>query len=132
MGNFWLKEENKVNPIVDFDKDFVVYYGRKTLARKPILMDRIGARRMLLFIKERLKAQLGMILFDPVGEAKENLECFSKVLMEYIADLKGIKDDWQVRVIEKEKGFNVELEFTLFRADDSCRIVGNVSYERSS
>lgn len=49
-------DEPAINPIVDFKNvdDFVVW-GAKTLPRQPVAMDRVGVRRLCLYMEKSIR-----------------------------------------------------------------------------
>lgn len=64
---------NCVNPIVQFvDTQGFLIFGQKTLQRRPTALDRIGVRRMMLYVEKRIKVASRDLLFEPNDEVFRN------------------------------------------------------------
>jgi hypothetical protein len=79
---------NCVNPIIQFvDTQGFLIFGQKTLQRRPTALDRIGVRRMMLYVEKRIKVASRDLLFEPNDEVFRN---------RFISVAKGILQEVQV------------------------------------
>lgn len=56
--------EANINPIAKFPSEGIVIFGQKTLQVTPSAVDRIGVRRLMIFVKKRISQMASQILFD--------------------------------------------------------------------
>lgn len=50
-----MKSGTMANPIVDLEDDAMVIYGQNNLNRKPTALDRVGVRRLMLYIEKTIR-----------------------------------------------------------------------------
>tara|TARA_Y100001938_G_C7915410_1_gene341716 strand:- start:113 stop:667 length:555 start_codon:yes stop_codon:yes gene_type:complete len=56
--------EVDINPIANFTQEGIVVFGQKTLLADPSALDRINVRRMLIYVKKKVRLIANGILFD--------------------------------------------------------------------
>ena len=60
--------EAKINPITSFPGSAIVVWGQKTLLQAPSSLDRVNVRRLLIYIRRRVRAIALGFLFEPNRE----------------------------------------------------------------
>lgn len=108
-------DEPAINPIVDFKNvdDFVVW-GAKTLPREPVAMDRVGVRRLCVYLEKYVRK----IIYEEVN-LKQSL---SESLEIAIPKVEQFLEDCRLR--------KAYIYFTMgtFRTEDNCEI--NIKFKQ--
>ena len=63
--DFLYSNGNAVNPIVDFVRDGITIWGRRTLQRTPSSLDRVNVRRLMLVVRKIIATAAKIIVFEP-------------------------------------------------------------------
>lgn len=56
---------NAVNPITTFAANGIVVWGQRTLQRTPTALDRINVRRLLIYVRQRIRETTLSLVFEP-------------------------------------------------------------------
>ncbi len=56
---------NAVNPITTFAANGIVVWGQRTLQRQPTALDRINVRRLLIFVRQKIRETTLSLVFEP-------------------------------------------------------------------
>jgi len=77
--------EAKVNPITSFPGSSIVVWGQKTLLQAPSSLDRVNVRRLLIYIRRRVREIALGFLFEPNRE--ETLAKFQATITPLLASI---------------------------------------------
>ena len=82
-----------VNPIVKFIQKGIVVFGQKTLLRTTSALNRVGVRRMLLFLERSSVNAVKPIVFDPNDPATDReIVRVLTPLHEFVQDNRGLRE----------------------------------------
>ena len=56
---------NAVNPITTFAANGIVIWGQRTLQRQPTALDRINVRRLLIYVRQKIRETTLSLVFEP-------------------------------------------------------------------
>jgi len=80
--------DNDINPIyIPNGRDQVHVFGQKTLLKNPSALDRINVRRLLIYVRRRVKAIANTFLFQPNRE--DTLKAFSRAVEPILANIQA-------------------------------------------
>jgi phage tail sheath protein FI len=82
-----------INPIAKFPAEGIVIFGQKTLQVTSSALDRIGVRRLMIFVKKRISQIAAGLLFDP--NVKQTWLRFTAQVNPFLSDVKtnfGLSD----------------------------------------
>jgi hypothetical protein len=80
--------DNDINPIyIPAGRDQVYVFGQKTLLKNPSALDRINVRRLLIYVRRKVKQIANSFLFSPNRE--DTLKAFSNAVEPIMANIKA-------------------------------------------
>jgi len=86
-------DPNAVNPIVEFNSKGIIVYGQKTTYRGNSAVNRISARRTIIYIKKLIRKAMEGIVFEPHTPASWNKASLAiNDILQSVASQGGLSD----------------------------------------
>jgi len=85
--------DNNINPMVKFFPEGITIFGQKTAKRIPSATDRIGVRRLMIYLRKTLLASTRSFIFEPNDAITwENVKGVCEDILRDIASRRGIAE----------------------------------------
>ena len=87
-----------INPIASFAATGPVVWGQKTLLRRSSALDRVNVRRLLIYLRRKVRLVANKLLFEP--NTKATLDRFNALVAPILSDIKnrGGVDRYKVQI----------------------------------
>ena len=88
----------RINPIASFAATGPVVWGQKTLLRRSSALDRVNVRRLLIYLRRKVRLVANNLLFEP--NTKATLDRFNALVTPILSDIKnrGGVDRYKVQI----------------------------------
>ncbi len=117
--------DNDINPIyIPAGRDQVYIFGQKTLLSAPSALDRINVRRLLIFIRRKVKQVANTILFKPnTAETLLEFQGLVQPILELVKNQQGL-DSYSVSITPNQ----VDIENNTIRGTITLRPTKSIEF----